>query len=213
MDTGERVLRGSGDLGAGARAGLGLEGAAGGAEAPFAGQLSGATVGAAVRRGLEGYAALAEALRGWMRDDAVAQALPPEDAAWAECTYGQETYDEIGHKVAAFLRTGRTPDAVYYLDCLLLVTARMNLGKVLMLRAEGSPHIPAPEEFHSVLRGGEPALFQAWVRALRLEEWAAAVGRRRLETAVSGLLAAAEDLVRAGTASCADSRAASHATM
>ena len=122
-----------------------------------------------VARALAAYLTLAETLRRWMADPALAGQFSGEDRAWADFTYAEETYDEIAHKVGACMAFGRIRALQYYLDSLLLITAGANLSKVLALRATGSARRLPVTEFHAALRA-EPELFTAWVDGLRLGE-------------------------------------------
>jgi len=135
----------------------------------FAGRVAVDRVPGGVARALEAYVSLAEGLRAWMAEPQVAAGMSGEDRAWAEFTYGEETYDEIAHKVEAFLGLGRVGPLQYYLDGLLLVPARLNLSKVFALRATGTAKALSAVEFHAAL-AGEAALFRAWVEGLRLED-------------------------------------------
>lgn|GEM_PF-4643258 len=135
----------------------------------FAGRIARELVPEGVARGLSAYATLAEALRRWMSEPEVATGMSGEDRAWAAFTYGAETYDEIADKVNAFLDLGRVRALQFYLDCLLLVPARMNLSKVFAWRATATAKVLPAVEFHAVLRGDE-GLFRAWVDGLRLED-------------------------------------------
>ncbi|NYH92358.1 nucleotidyltransferase domain-containing protein [Actinopolymorpha rutila] len=117
--------------------------------------------------GAEAFGMLAEALRGWMADPELVRQLGPEDVAWAVFTYADETYEEIAHKVAALRGTGRAADLASYLDGLLKVSIRLNVGKALNLRLNDSSETPKVAEFHQTLRA-EHALFDYWCRGLRL---------------------------------------------
>lgn len=113
------------------------------------------------------YDAFAEALRGWMADPGVSGRMSGEDIAWAEFTYGRQTYEEIEHKVTAFGTLGRIPALLYYLDGQLMVPIRINVGKVFLLRSTGAAGRIAIPEFQVALKD-EPALYEHWVSALRL---------------------------------------------
>ena len=116
---------------------------------------------------LQAYRAFADALKGWVEDPGVGGRLSHEDLAWAEFTYGEQTYEEIFHKVATFKKLGRLPALLYYLDGLLQVPIRISVGKIFLLRSIGAAgRMPIPD-FQTALRS-EPALFEAWVSALRL---------------------------------------------
>lgn len=108
-----------------------------------------------------------------MADPAVGGRLSHEDRAWAEFTYGAQTYEEIAHKVDTFTRLGRAPALLYYLDGLLLVPIRLNVGKVLLLRADGAAGRITIPDFQAALRA-EPALHETWLAALRLTDAPAA---------------------------------------
>lgn len=113
------------------------------------------------------YDAFAQALRGWMADPGVAGRMSGEDIAWAEFTYGRQTYEEIEHKVTAFRALGRIPALLYYLDGQLMVPIRINVGKVFLLRSAGASGRIAIPDFQIALKA-EPALYGRWVSALRL---------------------------------------------
>ena len=119
------------------------------------------------QRGLDAYHVIAEALRGWVDDPVVATALGPEHVAWAKFTYAAESYDELDQKVGALLRANRQPEALAYVDGLLKVPLRMNVGKVLNFRSRGSTDRLSVADFHVALRS-EPSLYRHWVEALRL---------------------------------------------
>ncbi|MGW0228008.1 nucleotidyltransferase family protein [Actinopolymorpha singaporensis] len=117
--------------------------------------------------GVQAFHVLAGALREWLADPELVRRLGPEDAAWAVFTYADETYEEIAHKVAAMRGAGRAADLASYLDWLLKVSIRLNVGKALNLRLNGLSETPEVAEFHQALRA-EPALFEQWCRGLRL---------------------------------------------
>lgn len=117
--------------------------------------------------GVEAFHVLAGALRRWLADPELVRQLGPEDVAWAVFTYADETYEEIAHKVAAMRCTGRAADLASYLDGLLKVSIRLNVGKALNLRLNGSSETPEVAEFHQALRA-EPELYEQWCRGLRL---------------------------------------------
>ncbi len=116
---------------------------------------------------LQAYRVFADALKGWMAAPDVAGRLSTEDQAWAAFTYGAETYEEIDHKVTTFGQLQRLPALLYYLDGLLYVPIRINLGKILLLRSSGAVGRISIPDFHVALRA-EPRLFETWVSALRL---------------------------------------------
>lgn len=120
-----------------------------------------------VDRSLQAYRAFADALKGWVADPDVVGRLSQEDLAWSEFTYGPQTYEEIFHKVAAFTKLGRLPALQYYLDGLLQVPVRLNVGKILLLRSSGTAGRISIPDFHVALHA-EPGLFKEWVVALRL---------------------------------------------
>ena len=95
----------------------------------------------------------------------VAGCLSTEDQAWA--AFSAETYEEIDHKVTTFRQLERLPALLYYLDGLLYVPIRINLGKILLLRSSGAVGRISISDFHVALRA-EPRLFGTWVTALRL---------------------------------------------
>ena len=149
--------------------------------------------GAELSRGA--YDAFAGALRAWVADPAVGGRLSAEDLAWAEFTYGAQTYEEIGHKAAAFRALGRIPALLYYLDGQMMVPIRINVGKVFLLRSTGAPgRMPIPE-FQLALKD-EPALYGEWVSALRL---GGLRGRSsEAEELVRGLVRAGDAAIAAG---------------
>ncbi len=118
-------------------------------------------------RSRRAYDAFANALRGWMADHHIRERLSQEDLAWAEFTYGEQTYEEIHHKVAALQQPGRTPRLLYYLDGLLMVPIRINVGKIFLLRATGAAGRMSIPDFQVALRA-ELALYEHWVSGLRL---------------------------------------------
>jgi predicted nucleotidyltransferase len=122
---------------------------------------------ASAERSLRAYRMFADALRTWVADPHVGGRLSREDLAWAEFTYGEQTYEEIYHKVATFKNHGRTPALLYYLDGLLQVPIRLNIGKIFLLRSTGAAGRMSLPDFQVALRA-EPALMEAWVSALRL---------------------------------------------
>lgn len=122
----------------------------------------------AAEQGMRCYNAFADALRAWMSDPRVVEALRPEDHAWAAFTYADETYEEIDHKLTALRRTERTAEMLAYVDGLLKTPIRMNVGKVLNLRLHGTSEIPSITDFHKFLEH-EPILYERWVSALRLD--------------------------------------------
>ena len=121
----------------------------------------------AADRGMRSYRAFADALGTWVAEPALANALRPEDRAWAAFSCADETYEEIDHKLATLARTGRTAEMVAYVDGLLKTPIRMNAGKVLNLRLHGTSEIPTIAEFHGFLRA-EPTLSAHWADGLRL---------------------------------------------
>ncbi|MEQ7124416.1 nucleotidyltransferase domain-containing protein [Actinopolymorpha sp. B11F2] len=130
----------------------------------------GKAVGAeAADRGMRAFHAFAEALRGWVAEPAVAAAMPAEDRAWAAFTYADETYEEVGHKLAVLRETGRYAEMAAYVDGLLVTPIRMNAGKILNLRGKGVVERPSTIEFHEMLRS-EPLLFKEWAVGLRLHQ-------------------------------------------
>jgi len=120
-----------------------------------------------VQRGLDAYQVIAEALRRWMEDPTVANALGPEHVAWARFTYAPESFDEFNEKVGALLQANRGPEAVAYVDGLVKVPLRMNVSKVLNLRSNGTTDRMSIADFHVGLRA-EPVLYSHWLEALRL---------------------------------------------
>ncbi len=113
------------------------------------------------------YDAFAEALRNWMKDPDVSGRMSAEDIAWAEFTYGPQTYEEIEHKVAAFRALSRIPALLYYLDGQLMVPIRINVGKVFLLRSTGATGRISTPDFQAALKD-EPTLYGEWVSALRI---------------------------------------------
>jgi hypothetical protein len=113
------------------------------------------------------YDTFAEALRRWMAQPEVSGRLSLEDLAWAEFTYGTQTYEEIEHKTEAFRQLGRIPALLYYLDGLLMVPIRMNVGKIFALRSTGTATRISIPEVQIALKA-EPNLYAEWVLALRL---------------------------------------------
>jgi hypothetical protein len=136
------------------------------------------------------YRRCAGALADWLADPAIRDGLPAADRAWAAFTSTPETYAEMAHKVAVLPPLGRGADLQFYLDGTLTTVIRMNLGKVVRLRAGAGAGIPTIPEFHLALRA-EPGLYDAWVGALRLDALAA-----RLPEA----LALVDDLLARGEA-------------
>ncbi len=120
-----------------------------------------------VDRSLRAYQAFAEALRAGGDDPAIGGRLSQEDRAWVRFSYSEETFEEIAHKVATFTRAGRIPALLFYLDGLLLVPIRLNVGKVLLLRSSGAAGRISTPDFQVAL-ADEPGLYAAWVEALRL---------------------------------------------
>lgn len=122
---------------------------------------------APVQHGLETYRVIAEELRRWMEDPAVAAALGPEHVAWAKFTYAAESFEEFDQKVGVLLRANRRAEAMAYVDGLLKVPLRMNVSKVLNLRSHGTTDRLSVTDFHVGLHS-EPALYGHWVEGLRL---------------------------------------------
>jgi hypothetical protein len=121
----------------------------------------------AAERGMRAFHTFAEALRDWVADPAVAAALPAEDHAWAAFTYADETYEEIEHKLGVLRADGRHAQMAVYVDGLLVTPIRMNAGKILNLRHNGTVERPSTIDFHQMLRS-EPRLFDEWTAGLRL---------------------------------------------
>ena len=122
---------------------------------------------ASVDRSLQAYRAFAAALGAWAEDPAIGGRLSHEDRAWVWFSYSEETFEEIAHKVATFTKAGRIPALLYYLDGLLLVPIRLNVGKVLHLRSSGAAGRISTPDFQVAL-ADEPSLYEAWVDGLRL---------------------------------------------
>ena len=120
-----------------------------------------------VTRSLRAYAAFADALKRWVEDPSIGELLLVEDQAWAEFTYGPHAYEELGHKVSVLTLEGRVPVLLSYLDGLLLVPVRINIGKMLALRTTGTAAWMTIPEFHGALPQ-EAHLYQEWIAALRL---------------------------------------------
>ena len=120
-----------------------------------------------VTRSLRAYAAFADALKSWVEDPSLGGRLSVEDQAWAEFTYGPHAYEELGHKVSVLTLEGRVPVLLSYLDGLLLVPVRINIGKMLALRTTGTAAWMTIPEFHGAL-SQEAHLYQEWIAALRL---------------------------------------------
>lgn len=131
----------------------------------------------------------ADVLGAALADPALQARLPAPDRAWAAFTLAPETFAEMDQKVVALPALGRGDDLQYYLDGTLTTVIRMNLGKVLQLRAGRGATIPSVPAFHAALHT-EPALLAAWTAALRLDALA-----RRLPTA----LALADAILARGT--------------
>ncbi len=142
------------------------------------------------------YDAFAEALRGWMADPDVSGRMSGEDIAWAEFTYGRQTYEEIEHKVTAFRALGRIPALLYYLDGQLMVPIRINVGKLFLLRSTGASGRISIPDFQLALKD-EPALYEQWVSALRLDT---------LRVRLPEVEDLAEELLRAGDAAAGGER-------
>ncbi len=121
----------------------------------------------------------ADVLVAALADPALQARLPAPDRAWAAFTIAPETYAEMAHKVAALPALGRGDALQYYLDGTLTTVIRMNLGKMLQLRAGLGATIPSVPAFHAALHT-EPALLAAWTAALRLDALAS-----RLPTALA----------------------------
>ena len=85
----------------------------------------------------------------------------------AAFTYADGTHQEIDHKVAAMRSAGRTAQLVAYIDGLLKLTIRMQMGTILNLRSTGNADAPSVPDFHQLLRS-EPDHFDRWTSALRL---------------------------------------------
>ncbi|MGH3491252.1 MAG: hypothetical protein ACRDP8_25450, partial [Actinopolymorphaceae bacterium] len=92
-----------------------------------------------------------------------------EDRAWAEFTYADETYEEVAHKLTVLGEAGRYAQMTAYVDGLLVTPIRMNAGKILSLRCNGTVERPSTIDFHQLLRG-EPRLFDEWTAGLRLHQ-------------------------------------------
>ncbi|HVA90613.1 MAG TPA: nucleotidyltransferase domain-containing protein [Chloroflexota bacterium] len=121
----------------------------------------------AVRRSLRAYDAFAVALAEWVERSDLGARLSAEDLAWARFSYGEQTYEEIAHKVAALNTEARRPALLFYLDGLLQVPIRINVGKIFSLRATGEAARLTIRDFHLAL-GQEPTLYDEWGAALRL---------------------------------------------
>ncbi len=124
-----------------------------------------------------------------MQDPAVAGQLSHEDLAWATFTYEPRTYEEIFHKVAVYRRLGHLPALLFYLDGLLTVPIRLNVGKILLVRTQGASGLISLPDFQRALRA-EPALLAEWIAALRLDIVASRV--QEADELTARLLAAGE---------------------
>jgi hypothetical protein len=120
-----------------------------------------------MEQSLQSFRTFADTLQSWMADPAIAGHLSGEDQAWAAFTYSQETFDEIAQKVSSFQAANRLGALQYYLDGLLLVTVRLNTGKVVLLKASGAAGRMTVPDFHIALRA-YPDLYDTWVSGLRL---------------------------------------------
>lgn len=127
---------------------------------------------ATIAASLNVYRQFADTMISWLADPAIHSGLPAADHAWAVLTHAPETYAEIDHKVGTLPPVGRMAALQFYLDGLLTTVIRMNVGKVVRLRAGGTARIPTVSEFHRALHT-ESDLLRAWVAALRLEHLAA----------------------------------------
>jgi predicted nucleotidyltransferase len=118
-----------------------------------------------VDRTIGAFHAFAGVLREWLEDADLRGKLSEEDLAWTIFTCGEETREEIEHKVEVLRPRLRTLQ--FYLDGIIHVHVGIQFGRVLNLRVRGdASRIPSPA-VHALLRDHSP-LFPEWVAALRL---------------------------------------------
>jgi len=86
--------------------------------------------------------------------------------------------------VGVLRRQGRLPALLGYLDGLLLVPVRINVGKMFLLRSSGTAGRMAIPDFQVALQQ-EPVLYDEWIAALRLS---ARRGLVRVADDLAGLL-------------------------
>ncbi len=147
------------------------------------------------QRNVGAYRAFAEALKSWVEDPDIAGGLSQEDLAWTAFAYGEQSFEEIEHKVRIFQRQGRTPTLLYYLDGQLMVPIRIPASKILALRSTGEASRMSIPEFQVALRR-EPDLYDQWISALRLHPSADRV--REAGELVGALLQSGDIAVRRG---------------
>jgi predicted nucleotidyltransferase len=119
----------------------------------------------AVERSLRAYDVFADAIKRWVHDPGIENRFSQEDLAWARHTYGKQ--EEIMHKIAELTRTKRLPALLYYLDGLFQVPICIQTSKIFQLRSSGKAERMAVPDFQVALHQ-EPALYEAWIAALRL---------------------------------------------
>ncbi len=119
-------------------------------------------------RNVRAYNAFAEALKRWVEEPEISGRLSQEDLAWAAFAYGEQSSEEIQHKVATFTRLGRIPTLLYYLDGQLMVPIRISVSRIFSLRSRGIAERMPLADFQVTLRE-EPELYEHWVSALRLD--------------------------------------------
>jgi predicted nucleotidyltransferase len=129
-----------------------------------------------VRRSLSTLELFTGRLRQWLREPALRAALSEEDLAWSEFTCGEETREEIAHKVEVLgAQPGRLPALQFYLDGCIHVHVGLQFGRMLRLRLRGDAVRVRLAEAHALLREyadeeravGGP-LLGAWIDSLRL---------------------------------------------
>jgi hypothetical protein len=144
--------------------------------APFLGALALAGAASSAERSLRIYAEFGETLKDWLADPAIRAAHSDEALAWARFSYGEESREELRHKVDTYSRLGRHATLQYCLDGMFHLLIGINFGRALHARLLGSAErVPLPA-FHTLLRR-EPVLFARWVEALRLDGGPAAFER------------------------------------
>jgi hypothetical protein len=115
-------------------------------------------------------------LRDWLQEPAFRAALTEEDLAWSEFTCGEETREEIAHKVEVLgAQQDRLPSLQFYLDGCILIHVGIQFGRLLRWRLHGDATRIPSSEVHTLLQeyaAGEPAsggpLLKAWIDGLRL---------------------------------------------
>ncbi|WP_165423757.1 nucleotidyltransferase domain-containing protein [Ktedonosporobacter rubrisoli] len=123
----------------------------------------------AIQKSRDAYDLCAEALKHWVEHTEIGNLLSVEDRAWAQHVYGQLTYEEIEHKVTSLREQKRLPALLYYLDGLLQIPIRIDIGNIFLLRTKGSSGRMSLPDFMLALRQ-EPALYKAWTEALRFPD-------------------------------------------